>query len=58
MSKGQLAKITLEPPLAYGEAGFPPIIPPNTTLIYELELLGFWTPPVKFVLEEEEVRLF
>ena len=58
MSKGQIARVFLDPPLAYGEVGYPPIIPPNTKLIYEIELMGFWTPPVKVIEEEEEVRLF
>ncbi|KAM9845200.1 uncharacterized protein ACBR49_011948 [Aulostomus maculatus] len=39
MSLGQLAKLTCSPDYAYGAAGYPPLIPENSTLIFEVELL-------------------
>ncbi|XP_028297164.1 peptidyl-prolyl cis-trans isomerase FKBP1A-like [Gouania willdenowi] len=41
MSKGQLAQLTCTPDFAYGSAGYPPIIPANSTLIFQVELLSF-----------------
>ncbi|XP_019962569.1 peptidyl-prolyl cis-trans isomerase FKBP1B [Paralichthys olivaceus] len=39
MSLGQRAKITCTPDMAYGTTGHPGVIPPNATLIFDVELL-------------------
>ncbi|RUP50769.1 hypothetical protein BC936DRAFT_137718 [Jimgerdemannia flammicorona] len=38
MSKGEKAKVTIEPEWAYGKKGIEGKIPPNSTLIFEIEL--------------------
>ena len=41
MKKGEKAILTCAPEYAYGANGSPPKIPPNSTLKFEVELLGF-----------------
>ena len=39
MKKGEKVKLTVPPHLGYGSRGAPPKIPPEATLVFEIELL-------------------
>ncbi|KAL8198697.1 UNVERIFIED_CONTAM: Inactive peptidyl-prolyl cis-trans isomerase fkbp6 [Gekko kuhli] len=41
MKRGELARFLFKPHYAFGMAGCPPLIPPNATILFEIELLDF-----------------
>ncbi len=41
MSKGERSKLTISPDFGYGAAGAGGVIPPNATLIFDVELISF-----------------
>lgn len=41
MKKGERSIFIVPPELGYGEIGSPPLIPPNSTLVFEVEMV-YW----------------
>ncbi|KAI8605016.1 hypothetical protein EDD21DRAFT_316941 [Dissophora ornata] len=58
MKIGELAELVCAPDYAYGESGSPPTIPGNSTLKFEVELLGFQesadSPTAKLTLAKKK----
>lgn len=41
MRRGEVSRFTLLPELAYGDVGQPPTVPPNSTVVFEIELVSW-----------------
>lgn len=50
MKPGEVRQVVVPPSLAFGEEGQLPVIPPNATLTFEIELIE-WRPPRAFSTE-------
>ena len=45
MKEGGRRKLTIPPDLGYGESGFPPAIPPDATLVFDVEVVAIEEDP-------------
>jgi len=56
MCVGEKAELTISAENGYGAVGAPPLIPPNSTLIFTVELLNVRNrPPTKWLTSDSEL---
>lgn len=56
MCLGEKAQLTISAENGYGAVGAPPLIPPNSTLIFTVELLNIRNrPPTKWLTSDSEL---
>jgi hypothetical protein len=56
MEVGAQYKLAIPSNLAYGEQGAPPVIEPNSVLLFDVELLSIEKPEAKKVEKKEEKK--
>ncbi len=56
MTVGARWKVTIPPELGYGKRGSPPTIPPDATLVFDMELLEFLPTPEFTAFEAEGAK--
>jgi FK506-binding protein 1 len=45
MAFGERAKFTVSAQYGYGDRGYPPVIPPRSVLVFDVNLIRFWPRP-------------
>ena len=58
MSVGERARITCEPDWAFGSAGVGDVVPPESTVVYEVELLGWRDGPRRVDSDEFDLETY
>jgi FK506-binding protein 2 len=58
MCKGEKRRLTVPADLAYGRKGIIDIVPPNSALVFDIELLNFSTKPGKKRLKYSKIVFF
>ncbi|GBG34667.1 Peptidyl-prolyl cis-trans isomerase [Hondaea fermentalgiana] len=56
MSRGERINLRVEPRMAYGPVGRPPVVPPDATLRFEIELIDTYYAPVGQLIDDEELE--